>query len=139
MKAEASTSSRRSSLVMGVDDDIVNLRLLREIVVGMGHSFLSAQSGSECLRLLHRAAPKVILLDVMMPDMDGFETCRRIRSEFPLLKCPVVFVTALNNPEDVARGIGANGNDFIIKPFEPDKLRQRITYWLRTGLTGSDD
>lgn len=138
MSAEQS-ASRRGSLIMGVDDDAMNLRLLNEIVVGMGHSFLSARSGAECLGLLYRAAPKIILLDVMMHDMDGFETCRRIRADFPMLKAPIIFLTALNNPEDVARGIGANGNDFIIKPFRPEKLRQRINYWLRTGLPTEDD
>ena len=128
------SAAHRGALIMGVDDDATNLRLLHEVVDSMGHSFLGAHGGAECLRLLHRAAPQVILLDIMMPEMDGFETCRRIRADFPLLKVPIIFVTALNSPEDVARGMGANGNDFIIKPFEPERLRQRLSYWLRTGL-----
>jgi len=131
--------ARHGALIMGVDDDATNLRLLHEVVDSMGHTFLGAHGGAECLRLLHRAAPKVILLDIMMPEMDGFETCRRIRADFPMLKVPIIFVTALNSPEDVARGMGANGNDFIIKPFEPERLRQRLSYWLRTGLPSELD
>ena len=132
-------ASRKGALILGVDDDPTNLKVLQEIVKAMGHSFLSASSGDECLKLLHRIAPKIILLDIMMPGIDGFETCRRIRSDFPMLKVPVIFVSSLNNPEDVARGIGASGNDYIIKPFEPEKLRQRITHWLRSGITLEDD
>lgn len=134
-----SATSRKGALILGVDDDPTNLKVLQEIVQAMGHSFLAASSGEEGLKLLHRAAPKIILLDITMPGMDGFETCRRIRSDFPMLKVPVIFVSSLNSPEDVARGIGANGNDYIIKPYEPEKLRQRITHWLRTGISLGDD
>ncbi len=134
-----SATSRKGALILGVDDDPTNLKVLQEIVQAMGHSFLAASSGEEGLKLLHRAAPKIILLDITMPGMDGFETCRRIRSDFPMLKVPVIFVSSLNSPEDVARGIGANGNDYIIKPFEPEKLRQRITHWLRSGISLGDD
>jgi DNA-binding response OmpR family regulator len=56
-----------------------------------------------------------------------------------MLKAPVIFVSSLNSPEDVARGIGANGNDYIIKPFEPERLRQRITHWLRSDISLEDD
>ncbi|MCZ6720275.1 MAG: response regulator [Alphaproteobacteria bacterium] len=134
-----SATSRKGALILGIDDDPTNLKVLQEIVQAMGHSFLAASSGEEGLKLLHRAAPKIILLDITMPGMDGFETCRRIRSDFPMLKVPVIFVSSLNSPEDVARGIGANGNDYIIKPFEPEKLRQRITHWLRSGISLGDD
>ena len=64
---------------MGVDDDAVNMRLIREIVEVMGHTFLGATNGTDELRLLYRVSPKLILLDVMMPEMDGYEACRRIR------------------------------------------------------------
>jgi CheY-like chemotaxis protein len=113
---------------MGVDDDLVNMRLIRKIVEVMGHTFLGATNGVDALRLLYRVRPKVILLDVMMPEMDGYETCRRMREDCPLARAPVIFLTALNSPEDVARGIGAQGNDYLIKPFTPDRLRQRINH-----------
>ncbi len=126
--------TREGSLILGVDDDPVNMRLIREIVEVMGHTFLGPANGADALRLLYRIHPKLILLDVMMPEMDGYETCRRIRAEFPLMRMPIVFLTALNSPEDVARGLGAEGNDYLIKPFTPDRLRQRVNHWLRSGL-----
>jgi CheY-like chemotaxis protein len=132
-------AARTGSLIMGVDDDAVNMRLIREIVEVMGHTFLGATNGADALRLLYRVSPKLILLDVMMPEMDGYEACRRIRQEFPLLRAPIIFLTALNSPEDVARGLGAQGNDYVIKPFTPDRLRQRITHWLRVGVPVEED
>jgi CheY-like chemotaxis protein len=134
-----SFAPRAGSLIMGVDDDAVNMRLIREIVEVMGHTFLGATNGTDELRLLYRVSPKLILLDVMMPEMDGYEACRRIRQELPLLRAPIIFLTALNSPEDVARGLGAQGNDYVIKPFTPGRLRQRINHWLRVSVPVEED
>ena len=117
---------------MGVDDDDASLHFLRSVVEMSGHQFIGAESGVECLRLLYRVQPTLILLDVMMPSVNGFETCRRIRANFPHLRAPIIFLTALNSPEDVALGMGANGDDYLVKPIQTGLLRERIKYWLRT-------
>ncbi len=117
---------------MGVDDDATNLKLIRSMVEAFGHAFIGAENGLECLSMLHRIQPTLILLDVMMPSVNGFETCRRIRANFPHLRAPIIFLTALNSPEDVALGMGANGDDYLVKPIQTGLLRERIKYWLRT-------
>ncbi len=136
--ASEGASRRGGALIMGVDDDSTNLQFLRTVVEGMGYPFIGAISGVECLRMLYRVEPTVILLDVMMPEVDGFETCRRIRSDFPHLKAPIIFLTALNSPEDVVLGIGASGDDYLVKPVQPGVLRERLDYWIRKGPTQPD-
>ncbi len=69
----------------------------------------------------------------MMPEVDGFEICRRIRSDFPLLKAPIIFLTSLNSPEDVVLGMGTGGDDYLVKPVQPALLRRRIDHWIRKG------
>ena len=132
-------ADEKRTCVLVVDDD-KSLRLIaRRLFENQGMRVLEAADGATALRMAPESRPDIICLDVQMPGMDGFETCRRIRSDFPMLRVPIIFVSSLNNPEDVARGIGASGNDYIIKPFEPEKLRQRITHWLRSGISLGDD
>src|SRR5713101_1821775 len=122
-------SSASSKIVLGVDDAPENLFLLQAVVKSGGYVFVGAKSGTECLALIHRIVPRLILLDIQMPDLDGFETCRRLRAN-PLLRAvPVAFLTALKSPEDVTTGLRAGGNDFIVKPFDPVKLLERIRHW----------
>jgi len=115
--------------VLAVDDAPENLFLLQSVVKAGGYSFMSARSGSECLTLLTRVQPRLILLDVEMPVMDGFETCRQIRAIPALRSIPVAFLTARKTVEDVKRGIAVGGNDFIVKPFEMTKLLERMKHW----------
>lgn len=121
---------RPGSIVLGVDDEALNLKLLSTTVAGMGYSFLGARSGEECLEILKKAAPRAILLDVMMPGMDGFEVSKRIRNEFPLLQCRIIFQTALNSKDDILKAMAATGDDYIVKPIQPKMLRKRLLHWI---------
>jgi two-component system sensor histidine kinase/response regulator len=124
------TVLNRSKLVLAVDDAKENLSLVQAAVGAAGYSFIGASSGRECLSLLTRIQPKVILLDIEMPELDGFETCRIIRAtEEPRARVPIVFLTARKTAEDVKRCIAVGGNDFIIKPFDLVKLLDRIRHW----------
>jgi len=96
----------------------------------MGYSFLGARSGEECLEILKKTAPRVILLDVMMPGMDGFEVSKRIRNEFPLLQCRIIFQTALNSKDGILKAMAATGDDYIVKPIQPKMLRKRLLHWI---------
>ena len=129
--------SRKNKIVMGVDDQPENLMILEALIENHGYSFFGASSGAECLSLAARVAPKLILLDVQMPEMDGFETCRRLRGMVGMQHVPVAFLTARKAPEDVRTGLGAGGNDFIVKPFDPVKLLTRVDHWMgrRVGPT----
>jgi two-component system, OmpR family, response regulator len=120
----------KSKIIVGVDDTAESLTLLGHAVNDAGYTFVGAASGQEGLGLLARIEPRFILLDIQMPDMDGFETCRRIRADSRLTQVPVAFLTARKTTADVRAGMAAGGNDFIAKPFDPAKLCERIHYWV---------
>lgn len=121
-------TSSHSKVVLGVDDSPEDLGLLNLILMGAGYSFV-ASTPAECFNLVLRCAPRLILLDVQMPQLDGFEACRRLRSMPEARHIPIAFLTARKTRDDVKRGMDVGGNDFIIKPFERDKLLARVHHW----------
>ncbi|MGD9536444.1 MAG: response regulator [Alphaproteobacteria bacterium] len=123
----------RGALVLCVDDDATSRHVTKELIERAGHGFLGVGSGAECLALLQRTNPRIILLDIIMPEMDGYETCRRIRLHFPLLRARIIYLTALGSPEDVTRALGTDADDYLVKPYRPERLRERIQHWLREG------
>jgi DNA-binding response OmpR family regulator len=115
---------------MNVDDDA----MMREIVEDMlGGSFhvLTATSGEECLSALPGATVDLILLDVEMPGIDGYETCRRIKANGDLADIPVIFLSGHNRIEDRLKGYEAGGADYVTKPFEPEELESKLRHLLR--------
>ncbi len=131
-------SSRRSKIVMGVDDAPESLALLNAVVTGAGYSFIGVNSGAECIRLIARSQPRLLLLDIEMPEMDGIELCRRIRALRDYVKIPIAFLTAKKTGEAVRAGIGAGGNDFIVKPFDVIKLLERVNHWVTRPAPQAD-
>jgi CheY-like chemotaxis protein len=123
-------SPLRGRTIIAADDQPENLAILEGIIEARGYNFFGAASGAECISLALRVDPKLILLDVQMPEMDGYETCRRLRGMFLLKTVPVAFLTARNGPDDVREGLAAGGNDFIVKPFDPARLLARIDHWM---------
>jgi two-component system, OmpR family, response regulator len=124
-----SATSARSKIVMGVDDTPETLQLLKFAIEAGGYTFIGVKGGAQCLAMLTRVVPKLILLDIEMPSMSGFETCQRIRGMAGFDQVPIAFLTARKTAEDVKAGIAAGGNDFIIKPYVVAKLRERVDYW----------
>src|SRR5689334_21296256 len=104
-------------LVIAADDAPEVLLLLKAALTGAGLSFMGAASAAELLALSLRVVPRLILLDVEMPEMNGFEACRRLRANRNLVRVPIAFLTARKTFEDVAEGLSSGGNDFILKPF----------------------
>jgi two-component system sensor histidine kinase/response regulator len=123
------SSGPGTKVVLGVDDAAENLFLLQSAVKAGGYTFMGARSGAECLSLLTRVVPRLILLDIEMPNMDGFETCRQIRAIPELRQIPIAFLTARKTSDDVKKCLEAGGNDFIIKPFDMMKLLDRVKHW----------
>ena len=117
-------------LVLAVDDAPDILFLVHKLAERAGYAFVGAGSGAECLTLAERRVPSFILLDVQMPEMTGYETARRLRQNPSLAQVPIGFLTARKTVEDVVEGINAGGNDFIIKPFDGDRLIERIRHWI---------
>lgn len=108
-----------------VDDVIANVRLLGEALKTDGAT-LFATSGPEALRVAEAQRPDVVLLDVMMPGMDGYQTCERLRALPGLAATPVIFVTALGEPEAERRGLALGAADYIVKPYNMDLVRLRV-------------
>jgi two-component system cell cycle response regulator len=102
--------------VLVVDDIPANVKLLEARLSAEYFDVLSAMSGDEALAICERAECDIVLLDVMMPEMDGFEVCRRLKSNPATHHIPVVMVTALDQPADRVRGLEAGADDFLTKP-----------------------
>jgi two-component system cell cycle response regulator len=115
-----------SARILVVDDVPANVKLLEARLSAEYFDVLTASNGTEALKLCQRAQCDMILLDVMMPDMDGFEVCRRIKSDPLTHHIPVVMVTALDSPSDRVRGLEAGADDFLTKPVSDIVLLTRV-------------
>jgi two-component system OmpR family response regulator len=124
-----SIAKNRSKIVIGVDDNPANLAFLKTTISAAGYSFVGLSGGAECLSIVLRFPPRLILLDIQMPGMDGFETCRRLRGMAETRNVPIAFLTGRRTREDVQQGLAAGGNDFIIKPFDREHLLARVQMW----------
>ena len=126
-----SASPDFSGHVLVVDDLPANVKLLAMILKLEGFEVSTAASGSEALQLIETRAPDVVLLDVMMPEMDGFETCRRIREKPETRQLPVVMVTALQEVADRVRALDVGADDFLSKPVEEVEVVARVKSLVR--------
>src|SRR5579862_4843607 len=112
--------------VLVVDDIAANVKLLEARLSAEYFDVTTAMSGAEALTICERAECDLVLLDVMMPDMDGFEVCRRLKSSPATHHIPVVMVTALDQPSDRVRGLEAGADDFLTKPIPEPALIARV-------------
>jgi CheY-like chemotaxis protein len=127
------SEENKSKLILAVDDDSETLAMLASIGNRAGYTVFIATSGEECLSMLWRVTPQLIMLDVKMPGLDGFETCRRIRSDPNVAHVAVAFLTARKTVEDLKRGVAVGGDDFLVKPFNATQLLERIEHLISRG------
>lgn len=112
--------------ILVVDDVPTNLKLVMDILTGSGYQVSPAASGTMALRSVAVEAPDLILLDVIMPEMDGYEVCRRLKADEQSRSIPVIFLSALDETADKVKGFEAGGVDYITKPFQPMEMLKRI-------------
>jgi len=111
--------------ILIVDDEPTNLRILNQ-VLNDTYKLIFAKSGQEALRLVEKERPDLILLDVMMPQMTGYEVCEQLKNHPNFKVIPIIFVTALNDPDDEAKGLNLGAVDYISKPISPAVVKARV-------------
>ncbi|MBH0312813.1 response regulator, partial [Alcaligenes faecalis] len=114
----------RATLLL-IDDEPANLQILRH-TLQQDYRLLFAKDGVKALELAQRDLPDLILLDIMMPQMSGYEVCRALKADIKTRHIPIVFVTALSQPHDEQMGLDMGAVDYISKPFNPAILKARI-------------
>jgi len=120
------TAGSLGSTVLIVDDESVGRETLQSILEGEGYHLVMAENGPQAIEKAKRLLPDVILLDVMMPGMTGFEVCQRIRSDPEIAEIPIIVLTALDDRESLLTALKAGADDFISKPFDRYELRARL-------------
>ncbi|MFT4639444.1 MAG: CheY-like chemotaxis protein [Verrucomicrobiales bacterium] len=113
--------------ILIVDDQIVDRRFLRQVLRDAGHDLMEAMDGAEALEMAAELAPDLILLDVMMPGIDGCEVCESLRDDPDTSAIPIFMITALVGPQERLRGFEAGASDFLEKPVDPMELRLRVS------------
>ena len=119
-----------SKTILACDDQDLMRKLVSGVLRQMGYEVVTAESGEDCLETLKTLKPDLLILDIDMPGIDGFETCKQIREALPHVTCPIIFLTGRRDKGDVQQALAAGGNDFLIKPFQPKMLEQRVEKWI---------
>ncbi|HWZ05288.1 MAG TPA: response regulator transcription factor [Bradyrhizobium sp.] len=120
------TESKKRDVALVVDDSPETLRLLTDALDGAGMTVMVAMDGAAAMRIVDQITPDIILLDAVMPGMDGFETCRRLKRDAGLSNVPVIFMTGLAETEHIVSGLEAGGVDYVTKPIIIEEMLARI-------------
>jgi signal transduction histidine kinase len=118
--------SNHNSMILIVDDKKENLQVLGSILIKEKYQISVAKNGLEALQIVNRVKPDIILLDIMMPELDGFETCKRLKESEETKDIPIIFLTAKIEMEDIVRGFELGAVDYITKPFNSKELLVRV-------------
>ena len=120
------TESKKRDVALVVDDLPETLRLLTDALDGAGMTVMVALDGAAAMRIVDQITPDIVLLDAVMPGMDGFETCRRLKRDAGLDHVPIIFMTGLAETEHIVRGLEAGGVDYVTKPIAVEEMLARI-------------
>jgi DNA-binding NarL/FixJ family response regulator len=121
-----SIEPKKRDVALVVDDSPETLRLLTDALDGAGMTVMVALDGAAAMRIVDQITPDIVLLDAVMPGMDGFETCRRLKRDAGLANVPVIFMTGLAETEHIVRGLDAGGVDYVTKPIVIEEMLARI-------------
>jgi len=119
-------SNPATETILLVDDNPTNLQLLFETLDGRGYKLLVAKDGKTALSIVRKVYPNLILLDIMMPEMDGYEVCRQLKADPTAAEIPVIFLSALTDTKDKVQGLDLGAVDYITKPFQPEEVIARV-------------
>ena len=119
-------SNPATETILLVDDNPTNLQLLFETLDGRGYKLLVAKDGKTALSIVRKIYPNLILLDIMMPEIDGYEVCRQLKADPNASEIPVIFLSALTDTKDKVQGLDLGAVDYITKPFQPEEVIARV-------------
>ena len=120
-------------IILAEDNDKLR-RMYSDMLEAAGFTVMGASDGEKAIGLLHKIVnPQLIILDVMMPRMDGIETCMRVRKMQGLRPCPIIFLTALDNPDTILECLRAGGDDYLVKSAPLNEVVERVQFWSRKG------
>ncbi len=134
LSTRAAQLAPRSATILVVDDSRVGRLAVEGVLKSEGHRVIDAESGKEALEVLEQMRPDMLVLDVRMPEMDGFELCEKVRGMPELRRIPIIFVSAACSIEERSRGLQVGGDDFLRKPFEPQELVDRVRLYLQRAM-----
>ena len=137
-------SNEATEAILLVDDNPTNLQLLFETLDGRGFKLLVAKDGNTALSIARKACPNLILLDIMMPEIDGYEVCRQLKADPATAEIPIIFLSALTDTKDKVQGLDLGAVDYVTKPFQPDEVIARVNthltvYRLKKALDGKNN
>lgn len=125
--------------IFAVDDENEVLQTLGRVLGREEYDVTLISSSLEAISLLEKQKPDLLILDIIMPEMDGVTLCRRLRRDPRFISLPILFLTAKGNVDDIVTGLDAGADDYVIKPFELPELRARISALLRRGKRETDN
>src|SRR3989440_1166050 len=125
----------KKTTILVVDDDLQLLKIVEHNLVAEGYQVLTAREGKHALESIERNSPDLVLLDIMLPRMDGFQVCQRVR-EFSAV--PIIMITARGQSQDKIKGLDLGADDYLTKPFRVDELLARVRAVLRRGPVKPD-
>ena len=126
----------KKQTVLVVDDTVENIDILNSIL-GNDYKVKVALNGEKALKIAQKKPPDIILLDVMMPEMDGYEVCERLKTDIATKKIPVVFVTGHQDEEERKKGLELGAVDYLTKPVDPALVMEKVKTYLNAG--GADE
>ncbi len=118
--------SQKNQIILIVDDNSKNIQFLGNLLTAQGYEIGVARNGVEALTFIEDIIPDLILLDIMMPEMDGYQVCIKLKSNLSFSHVPVIFLTAKSQSDDIVKGFEVGGSDYVTKPFIAAELMARI-------------
>ena len=133
-----SSDNKHVPKILIIDDVDANRFVLRDIIMDMGYQPILAENGVQALKIVNRLWPQLIISDIAMPEMDGYELCEVLKKDPKTRDIPIIFISAFDNPEDVVKGFDLGGEDYITKPFLPEVVKARVGLRLKLYETNRE-
>ena len=122
---------KETSRILIVDDVEANRFVLRDIILDMGFLPILTENGMQALKMVQHIKPQLIILDIAMPHMDGYEVCERLKADPETKEIPIIFISAFDDPADIVKGFSLGCEDYVTKPFIPEVVKARVNMHLK--------